>query len=128
MDRERSVLLLLDRLEGRVELEIDALGHRNLEQPVADLFVIAAQDRVAAIDDRHLAAEFVEDAGEFIGDIAAARNHDALRQRVEMNDLVRGDRMFAARAFGDLRPAAGCDQDAPAGDSGPYGLGYLFRA
>src|SRR3546814_15422333 len=100
MDRERSVLLLLDRLEGRVELEIDALGHRNLEQPVADLFVIAAQDRVAAIDDRPLAAEFVEDAGEFIGDIAAARNPDALRQRIGMHTTVRRDRRFSARAFG----------------------------
>src|SRR3546814_16204002 len=78
---------------------------RNLEQPVADLFVIAAQDRVAAVDDRHLAAEFVEDARELIGDIAAARDDDALRQLVEMKDLVRGDRMFAAREFGDIRPA-----------------------
>src|SRR3546814_9076400 len=81
-----------------------------------------------AIDDRHLAAEFVEDAGEFIGDIAAARNHDALRQRVEMKDLVRGDRMFAAREFGDIRPAAGGDQDALGGDFGPVGKAYLLRA
>ncbi len=80
MDRERPVILLLDRLERRVELEIDALGHRNLEQPVADLLVIATQDRVAAIDDRHLAAEFIEDAGKLVGDIAAARDHHAFRQ------------------------------------------------
>src|SRR3546814_10021619 len=61
-------------------------------------------------------AEFVEDARELIGDIAAARDDDALRQLVEMKDLVRGDRMFAAREFGDIRPAAGRDQYALGGD------------
>src|SRR3546814_10290152 len=52
VDEQRAVLLFLDRLKRRVEAEFDALGHRNLQQPVADLLVIAAQYRVAAVDDR----------------------------------------------------------------------------
>ena len=127
MDHQRSVILFLDRLERRVEAEFDPLGHRNLEQTVADLLVIAAQYRVAAVDDRHLAAEFVEDARKFIGDIAAASNHHALRQTVEVKHLVRRDRMFAARKFGDEGPAAGRHQDAFGGEFGPVGEPYLLR-
>ena len=45
-DLEGAVVLFLDPAEFGVEAEIDALGHRNLQQPVADLFVIAAQDDI----------------------------------------------------------------------------------
>src|SRR3546814_2107875 len=72
-------------------------------------------------------AEFVEDARELIGDIAAARDDDALRQLVEMKDLVRGDRMFAAREFGDIRPAAGRDQYALGGDFRSVRQPHLLR-
>src|SRR3546814_1488050 len=74
---------------------------------LADLLVIAAQDRVAAVDDRHLAAKFVEDAGELVGDIAAACDDDPVRQGIEVKNLVRGDRMLAARKIGNKGPAAG---------------------
>ena len=47
---------------------------------VAHVVVEAAQDVVAAIDQRHLGAEAVEDAGELDRDIAAALDQDALRQ------------------------------------------------
>src|SRR3546814_6013078 len=47
VDEQRAVRLFFDRLEGRVEAELDALCHRDLQQAVADLLVIAAQDRVS---------------------------------------------------------------------------------
>ncbi len=78
--------------------------------------VIGAQDRVAAVDQRHLDAKLVEDAGEFIGDIAAAGDDDGLRQRVEVEDLVRGDAELGPRQIGHERARAGRDQDLVGGD------------
>src|SRR3546814_8333900 len=69
VDEQRAVLLFLDRLKRRVEAEFDALGHRNLQQPVADLLVIAAQYRVAAVNDRHLAADSVERSEEHTSEL-----------------------------------------------------------
>ena len=89
---------------------------RDLEQPVADLLVIAAQDHVAAVDQGHVRAELVEDAGEFVGDIAAAGDHDPLRQLVEVEHLVRGDAMLGAGMSGIDGRRAGRDQDVLGGD------------
>ncbi len=83
-----------------VEAEFDALAQRDLQQPVDDLLVIVAQDHVGAVDQRHMASELVEDAGELVGDIAAADDHDPLRQRFEVEHLVRADRMLDALDLG----------------------------
>ncbi len=127
-DLEAAVGLLLDPAEFGVEAEIDALGHRNLQQPVADLLVIAAQDDIRAVDQRHLAAELVEDPGEFIGDIARARDQHAPRQGVEVEHLVRGDAMFVAGAGGDQRARADRDQDLAGGDFPAAGQRDFVRA
>ena len=64
---------------GALNLKSIPLVSEIWQQPVADLLVIMAQDAVAAIDQGHVAGEFVEDAGEFVGDIAAAGDHRPLR-------------------------------------------------
>ncbi len=97
VDEQAAILALLDALERSVETEVDSLHHRDGEQPVADRLVIAAQDHVAAVDQGHVAAELMEDAGEFIGDIAGAGDDDALRQLLEVERLVRGDAELRAR-------------------------------
>ena len=67
---------------------------------------------LAAIDQRDLAAEAVEDAGELDGDIAAALDQDALRQLLEMEGLVRRDDVLEAGDLrAEMRRAAGRDQD-----------------
>ena len=66
----------------------------------AHVVVEAAQDVVAAIDQRHVGAEAGEDAGELDRDVAAALDQDALRQLRQMKRLVRGDDMLDA---GDRR-------------------------
>ena len=66
---------LLDAFDPAVEFELDALGQRDRQQAVAQGLIILAQDGVAAVDQRHLDPELVEHAGEFVGDIAAARDH-----------------------------------------------------
>ena len=55
----------------------------------ANVVVETAQDIVAAINQRHVGAEARENTGELQRDIAAALNHDALRQRRQMKHLVR---------------------------------------
>ena len=116
---QRPVAILLDLLHLRVEAEIDPLHHRNLEQSVAHRLVIAAQQRAAAIDHRHMAAELVEDAGELVGDVAAAHDHDATGAFVQMEHLVAGDAMFGALDLRDDRPGAGRHQDHLRADLSP---------
>src|SRR5690606_10452935 len=77
-DPERAAIELLDTAELGIEAEVDALGDRDLQQPVAQLLVIAAQQLVGPVDDRHAGAELVEDTSEFVGDIAAAGDQQAL--------------------------------------------------
>src|SRR3546814_12743109 len=82
---------------------------------------------VCSSDLRHLAAKFVEDAGELVGDIAAACDDDPVRQGIEVKNLVRGDRMLAARKIGNKGPAAGRDQYAIGGQVLPVGQADLHR-
>ena len=85
---EHAVVGALDPVDRRVEPEIDALAQRNLEQSIDDLLVVLAEDDVGAVHQGHVAAELVEDSGEFVGDIAAARDDDALGQPLEVEHLV----------------------------------------
>ena len=110
-DVERAVVAPLDLLDRRIELEVDALAQRDLDQPVDDLLVVVAQDHVGPVDQRHMASELVEDAGELVGDIAAAGDHDPLRQLLEVEDLVGADRMLDALDRGITGRRAGRDQD-----------------
>ena len=128
VDAQRTVIRLFDPFHMRVETEIDALRHRNLKQPVAYLFVIAAQQGGGAIDDRHMAAELVKDAGKFIGDIASADDDDPLWALVEMKHLVRGDAMFRAFDVGHDRPGASRDQYIFRRHFAPAGQLHAVRA
>src|SRR5262249_30841878 len=87
------------------------LGHLRIEVG-AQVVVEAAQDVFAAVDQRNLGPEPIENGGELDGDIAAALNQDARRQFFQMKRLIRGDDVFEAR---DRRPhpwrSAGCDQN-----------------
>ena len=104
------------RVERPAEGELDAALGIGLAERVAHILVEAAQELVAAVQKRDLAAEPGEDAGELDGDIAAADDQDALRQAFEMEDLVRGDAELAA----GNRPAPGSDgRRPPPGCSGP---------
>src|SRR3546814_8846433 len=58
-----------------------------------------------------MAAELVEDARKFIGDIAAAHDHDPLRALLQMEKLVGGDAMFRALDVGNDGPCPGRNQD-----------------
>ena len=76
------------------------------------IIVEAAQDIVAAIDDRHVGAQAGKDAGEFERDIAAALDDDVLRKLLQMEGLVRGDRVLdAGNRIAIGRRAAGGDQN-----------------
>ncbi len=103
---------LLDPLDDVLGDDLDAALLQLGAQMRAHVVVEAAQDVVAAIDQRHLGAEAVEDAGELDRDIAAALDQDALRQLLQMECLVRRDDVLVALdVLAHRRRAAGRDQD-----------------
>ena len=78
----------------------------------ADVLVEAAQNIVAAIDHRHIGAEAGKNAGKLQRDIAAALDHDALRQFRQMKCLVRGNHVLdTGNRRAVVRRAPGRDQD-----------------
>ena len=76
----------------------------------AHVVVEAAQDVVAAIDQRHVGAEACKDAGEFQRDVAAALDQDALRLLLEVKRLVGGDHVLDAGNLGAVI-GRGADRD-----------------
>ena len=109
---DEFVARFLDRRDGVPAGHGDAAAAHLVAQVLAHVVVETAQDVLAAIDQRHLAAEPGEDAGELHRDIAAALDDDALGQFGQMKRLVRGDHVFEAGNLRPvMRPGAGGDQD-----------------
>src|SRR3546814_17632968 len=100
LHQQRAVRWLVGLLEGVVECELGPLGHRDREQPVADLLVIAAQEHVGAVDQRHMRTKLVEDAGKFIGDIARPCDHHSLGEGIEMATFIRDYALLGTRYMG----------------------------
>ena len=101
---------------------VDAALEHLLGQAVAQLLVEAAQDLGAAVEERGLDAEAVEDAGELHGDVAAADDQDRLRQLSQVERLVGGDGVPGAGHVGHDGTAAGGDQDVAGRDPAAAGL------
>ena len=99
-----------DPVDGAAGENGDALFLHLGTHMGADVLVEAAQDVVAAIDHGDVGAEARENAGEFQRDIAAALDHDALRQFRQMEGLIRGNHVLDA---GNGRAVIG---RAPGGD------------
>ncbi len=70
----------VEALHRAAERQRDAALGIGLAQRVAHVLVEAAKQLVAPVQERDLAAERVEDPGEFHRDIAGADHQDALRQ------------------------------------------------
>ena len=84
---------------------------------LADVLVETAQDVVAAVDHGDVGAEAGENAGEFQRDVAAALDHDALRQFGQMKRLVGGDHMLdSGNGLAVVGRAAGGDQHVSCSD------------
>src|SRR3546814_58677 len=92
----RSVDVPLGAHQRRAEEELDPARPVDVDEFRRQLGIIAAQDRVRTVQEGHLAAKTVEDAGELDRDIAASNDHDAARQGFEFEYLVRRDSMLDA--------------------------------
>ena len=80
-------------------------------QMLTHIVVEAAQNVLAAIDQRHVRAEAGENSGEFDRNIAAALDHDAARQFRQVERLVRGNGVLqAGNGIAETRRSAGADQ------------------
>src|SRR3546814_18590449 len=74
--------------QRRAEEELDPARPVDVDEFRRQLGIIAAQDRVRTVQEGHLAAKTVEDAGELDRDIAASNDPDAARQGFEFEYLV----------------------------------------
>src|SRR3546814_8790640 len=79
--------------QRRAEEELDPARPVDVDEFRRQLGIIAAQDRVRTVQEGHLAAKTVEDAGELDRDIAASNDHDDARQGLEFEYLLRRDSM-----------------------------------
>src|SRR5579885_229717 len=80
---------------------------------MARVVVEAAQDFGAAVDERHLRAEPMKDAGEFNRDIARALDYDMARQPRKLERFVREDDELGARDIRFHGMPAGRYQNGP---------------
>ena len=109
--RGKFLAVLVDLVDGAAGEDGDAALLHLRAHMLAHVLVKTAQDVVAAIDHRHVGAEAGKDAGEFERDVAAALDHDALRQFGQMKRLVGGDHMLdAGNGLAVVGRAAGGDQ------------------
>ena len=93
----------------------------------AHVVVETAQNCFAAIDEAGVDAEPVHDRRELDSDIAAAEDRDVFRQRLKLEDLVRGDRQFGALdPAGKGRRSASRNEDLPCRNR-PAGLDQAKR-
>ena len=83
---------------------------------MTDLVVEAAQDLFASVELGHLCAQAGEDGSELAGDITAAHHQQAIRERLDVKDVVGGDGVFAAHEMRYMRRATGGDQDVLGGE------------
>ena len=104
------VARLGQRGDGGLVDELDAaLGEPGL-QPPPHILVEAAQDAVAAIDDRGVDAQAGKDGGEFHRDIAAALDEDRMGERGQVERLLGGDAQLGAGNGRHEGAAPGGDQ------------------
>src|SRR5258706_14941511 len=88
--------MLDDRRRLAAEVDRQPLVSHLLGDALAELGIEAAQQALAAIRERGLHAQAVEDRREFERDVAAADDQRALRQFLEMERFVGGDGVLAS--------------------------------
>src|SRR5579862_5382044 len=115
--QSKAVCAFFDRNDVLAGHDLDAALLHLDREVVANVLIEPAQDLIAANDLRHLGTDAREDAGEFDRDIAAADDHDPLRERHHLERLVRGDRMLDAGNVRKLGPGAGGDKNIGGGDT-----------
>src|SRR3546814_14187736 len=76
----------------------------------SNLLIVAAENLVRSVNDGHLAAEFMKDPGEFVGDIAPASDHHPLRQGFQMKNFVGSNAKLVTFALGHHRPRPDGDE------------------
>src|SRR5690606_9634079 len=109
---EAAVSLAFDAGDVGIELQVHALLAQLVAQMLTHRAVKAAQEQIAAIQQRSPCAQAMEDRGELHGDIAAADHQYTLGQLLEEEGLVGADGVLATGNVRNLRPAAGGDENA----------------
>ena len=120
---EAAIPAFLDPVEDRVAQDADTLLLHGLVQRPPQVHVEASEDLAAAVYQRRLDAQAMEDVGEFHRNIAAAGDNDRFRQFFEVEGLIGRDAQFmAGKRRMRVGAAARGDQD-PVCRDGPV-LGH----
>ncbi|MCY1359340.1 hypothetical protein D9M69_459050 [compost metagenome] len=94
-------------------MQVQAFLAQLVAQVVAYGIVEPAQEQFAAVKLRGLGTQAMENGSELDGDVAATHHQYTLGQTLEEEGFVGADGELAAGDVGNLRPAAGGDQDVP---------------
>ena len=102
-----------------LQQDLDAVLAQDVGHRVGHVGVLAGQQPLAALHDRHLAAEAAEHLAELQADVAAAQHEQVLRHRVQLHDRGRVQRRHAVEPRQRRRggPRAGVDEDQLGGQS-----------
>ena len=103
------VLGARDTLDIAVEADAQALALHLSGEKAAQVGVELFEQMPAAVDERGVYAEPVENGAEFHRYIAAAHDQHAPRQSAQMEGFVRADGKFGAGNRRHHRPTAGGD-------------------
>ena len=102
-------MVLLQAHDLRAGDELDAVRTHLLHQRLAQQRIEAAEQALAAQDDRDLAAQSVQHARQLHGDVAGADDGHLARLRLQLEEAVGGDSIACARDIRHDRASAGGD-------------------
>ena len=113
-DRDALAVLLHAEALG-VEPHFQAFRFQDLLHRLRDVFVLAADEPRAHLDDRNAAAEAPVHLAELEADVAAADEQEMLRHEVDVHhrDVGEVGHLIEAGHLGHQRPAADVDEDLP---------------
>ena len=112
----QAVAVLADGFYAVLQMHAHAKLRHLLRQHLAQIGIKAAQQLLAAMHQRGLRTQTVEDGRKLHRDIAGAHDHHPLGQSGQMESLVRMNRIFDARNIRHAGLAAGGNQNMAGGD------------
>ncbi|MNE54815.1 hypothetical protein D3C80_1496280 [compost metagenome] len=104
---------LVDADNLGIELQVKASLGQLILQVLTHGLVEPAQEQLAAIQQRGVGTQPLEDPGKFHRDVATAHHQYALGQILEEERLIGADGVLTPWNIRNLRPATGSDQDVP---------------
>ncbi len=108
---DQGAVVSLDAFYGRVQPHVNARLAQGRDELSDEIGIEPLERPPAAMDDANLGSGAGRDRGEFAGDVAAADEDDAPRQRLQVQELLTGGEQLLARDAEPARLRTGRDDD-----------------